>query len=83
MPLRINVPTGPQLDANFARSETIQAQLWTIVEPLAVSTPDSTVLALYIQALNEMIDLHETRKTALEYARVPETIILVLILGSC
>ena len=82
VPLRINTADQDQLAANFARSAQIQAQLWGIVEPLARSTPDSQVLAIYIGALNDMIDLGETRLTAIVYARVPETIIWMLFLGA-
>ena len=36
----------------------------------------------YLDSLNETIDLNETRVTAGLYARVPETILLLLIVGS-
>ena len=52
------------------------------MEPLARETLDSDVLALYISSPNDMIDLGETRLTAIEYARVPETVILLLVLGA-
>jgi hypothetical protein len=80
-PLRVNVDDLAQLEANFVGSEEIHAELWAIVEPLA-REQSSDVLATYIESLNEMIDLHATRVTALVYGRVPETIILLLILGS-
>lgn len=81
-PLRIDTADRDRLAANFARSGEIQGELWAIVEPLARSSPDSHVLALYISALNDMIDLGETRLTAIVYARVPETVIWLLILGA-
>ena len=40
------------------------------------------LVSLYLDSLNETIDLHETRITAGLYARVPETILLLLIVGS-
>lgn len=49
---------------------------------MARATPDSDVLALYIASLNEMIDLHQTRVIAGLYARVPETILILLLLCS-
>ncbi len=82
VPLRIDVPDEAQLVANFARSDEIQMGLWTIVEPLAREFPDSQVLALYISSLNDMIDLGETRLTAIVYARVPETVILLMFFGA-
>ena len=81
-PLRVNTDDEDQLEANFARSGEIQGELWAIAEPLARSTPDSQVLAIYIEALNDLIDLGESRLTALAYARVPETVILLLLLGA-
>ena len=81
-PLRVNTADRQRLEAQFARSAQIQAQLWAIVEPLARGTPDSEVLAIYIEALNDMIDLGETRLTAIVYARVPETVVWLLFLGA-
>ena len=40
------------------------------------------LVSLYLESLNETIDLHETRITAGLYARVPETVLLLLIVGS-
>jgi len=81
VPLRINVSDRRLLEANFARSEEIQAAVWALAEPLARDRP-SAVLALYIDSLNDMIDLHSTRAAALIYARVPETVLALLILGA-
>jgi hypothetical protein len=80
VPLRINTADRAQLQANFARSTEIQNELWAKAEELARATPDSVVLGLYIDSLNQMIDLHETRVTAIIYARVPETVVILLIL---
>ena len=81
-PLRVNTENDARLADQFARSGEIAAELWMIAEPLARESPDSQVLALYISALNDMIDLGETRLTAIEYARVPESVILLMFLGS-
>ena len=81
VPLRINVDDHQQLAANFARSEEIHVELWAKAEQLA-SDQSSDVLALYIESLNETIDLHSTRVTALIYGRVPETVLILLILGA-
>ena len=78
VPLRINSADRAPLEPTLARSAEIQAELWSQAEELARATPDSEVLGLYIDALNRMIDVHETRITAIIYARVPETIVLLL-----
>jgi hypothetical protein len=82
VPLRITVADRDQLQANYARSQEILAELWAEAEDLARATPGSETLALFIETLNETIDLHETRVAAILYARVPETVLLLLIIGS-
>jgi hypothetical protein len=83
VPLRI-VETADLADVRvrMARSVEIHAKLWSIAEELARTTPESDVLALFIVSLNETIDLHETRVTVGVYGRVPETVVLLLVLGS-
>jgi drug/metabolite transporter (DMT)-like permease len=80
-PLRIVTNDLADLQAKMARSVEIQVRLWSITEGLARATPDSDVLALFIASLNEMIDLHATRVTT-GHGRVPETILLLLLLGT-
>jgi len=82
VPLRISTNDLAVVRANIARSVEIQANLWSIAEGSARATPDSEVLALFIDSLNETIDLHETRVTVGLYARVPETILALLLLGA-
>ncbi len=82
VPLRIVTDDLADVRVRMARSVEIQAKLWSIAEGLARASPNSDVLALFIASLNEMIDLHETRVIAGLYARVPETILILLLLGS-
>jgi len=82
VPQRIVANDLADVRAKMARSVEIQDRLWSITEELARTTPDSQVLALFIESLNETIDLHETRVTAGIYARVPATILLLLYCGS-
>ena len=56
------------------RSEEIQPILWAIAQNLAVTQPANPVLALYIDSLNQTIDLHTSRVTALNLARIPSTL---------
>lgn len=62
-----------------ARSLDLQNGLWR--EAVAAATGDtrSTPIGLYVQALNDMIDLHEKRLTSLRN-HVPETVVLLLYL---
>ncbi len=82
VPLRIVTNDLADVRVRIARSAEIQAKIWSIAEGLARATPESDVLALFIDSLNETIDLHETRVIAGLYARVPETILILLLLGS-
>lgn len=82
VPLRIVNNDVADVQARIARSVEIQAMLWSIAAELARATPESDVLALYIDSLNEMIDIHETRVAAGIYARVPDTILLRLLCAS-
>jgi hypothetical protein len=81
VPLRVNVSERPQLAANFVRSEEIQDELWAMAEGVA-REDSSDVVALYLESLNETIDLHATRATSLIYGRVPETVVILLIIGA-
>ena len=81
VPLRINTDDREKLAANFARSEEIQGELWTMVEQMA-KTESSDVFALYIESVNDVINLHKSRATAIVYARVPESVVILLILGA-
>jgi hypothetical protein len=66
-----------ELDSFFParqRLEEIQVSLWGMAEELAESQPPNPVLALYIDALNQTIDLHTDRITAITVGRVPFTI---------
>ena len=82
VPLRIVTDEQTDVAARIARSVAIQTELWTIAEDLARATPESDVLAIYIEALNDTIDVNETRIAAGLYARVPETVLLLLVIGS-
>jgi hypothetical protein len=82
VPLRIVTNDTADVRVREARSVELQTKLWSIAEELARATPESDVLVLFIDSLNETIDLHETRVTAGIYARVPETILLLLFAGS-
>jgi len=81
-PLRVNVADLDERTANFARSQELLAEMWAIAAEQEESQAGSETFALFIESLNETIDLHETRVAAVVYGRVPETVILLLIIGS-
>jgi hypothetical protein len=81
VPLRIVVTDANDLQADIDQSNAILAKLWTVTEGVA-RTDGSDVVAVYVEAVNETIDLHESRVTAGIYSRVPETILLLLVGGA-
>jgi hypothetical protein len=84
VPLRIveDEPSDEEVAAVLVRSDAILTELWSIAAEVARAAPDSEMVALYITSLNETIDANTTRVTAGLIARVPETIALLLFLGS-
>ena len=79
--LRLDVIRGPQnamsLEQVITRSSEIQSALWQ--DALAVSTaaPNSIPAGLFVQSLNEMIDLQELRLAAAR-DRVPPIVFFLL-----
>ena len=80
--IRINTPDRAPLADRIRRSEEIQDALWVRAEGLAIAHPDFDAYGLYIETVNELIDVSAARITGGLTARVPETIIWLLILGS-
>jgi hypothetical protein len=78
LPLRIATENMADNQRKIAGSIEVQQKLWSITEEMARATPDSVVLGLYIESLNEVFDLHEKRVMSAIYGRVPETILLLL-----
>ncbi len=76
---RLALTQPGQFEQAVARSQQIQDELWKRAETLAKDRPDP-VTALYISALNEMIDLHTDRLIIRFYVRIPQLVILSLYL---
>jgi hypothetical protein len=82
VPLRITVTDANDIQSDIDRSVEIQGKIWAIAEDVARTTDKGDLVGLFIESLNDTIDIHETRVTAGLYARVPETVLLLLIGGS-
>lgn len=67
------VATG-QLNEAIARSQELQRELWAEATAVAEADPHSIVNGLFIQSLNEMIDLHSTRVMVGLRSRIPAVI---------
>ncbi|MBL8852006.1 MAG: hypothetical protein JNG89_20200 [Planctomycetaceae bacterium] len=61
------------------RSDELQHALWTEAELVGQQYPESIVAGLFIQALNETIDIHATRLFAVQQGRIPVVLWLALL----
>jgi hypothetical protein len=66
------------VSAGIRESESLQNELWSNTVDLARKNPDSIVVGLFVQSLNELIDLHATRVAAGVRSRIPRPIWLAL-----
>jgi hypothetical protein len=59
--VRLEAVQSQKIAEGIRRSEQIQDQLWTNATALAQQNPTSIVVGLFVQSLNEVIDIHATR----------------------
>jgi len=72
---------GGQVDAALAAGAREQERLWALATDVAAQDPRSVSAGLFIQTLNDSIDLSEKRLVALE-SHVPGTVMALLLLVS-
>jgi hypothetical protein len=65
------------LESTLDRSEEIHGQLWSIVEDHVSQGQDSETMALYVDAINDVIDVHSERLAAVNL-RLPRLFGIVL-----
>jgi hypothetical protein len=68
---RLETARSRNLEQGIRRSEMLQNQLWERAIPIAENNQNSIVVGLFIQSLNEVIDLHAKRLTASVRNRIP------------
>jgi hypothetical protein len=69
--VRIEAIDPARLAPSLRRSEAMQNRLWAAATPVARTNPDSVIVGLFVQSLNEMIDLHSKRINAAVRNRIP------------
>lgn len=69
--VRVAAIAPGKLGESIRRSEDLQARLWEQTVPIALQHPDSVIVGLFVQSLNEVIDLHTKRLTAALRNRIP------------
>ena len=75
------VPGSAAAAAAIADGERIQRELWGLAGEALVGSPDDSAPRLYVETLNEMIDMQTVRVSALNN-RVPSEVLLIEIVGA-
>jgi hypothetical protein len=70
-------PSSISFEQAMSRSNEIQGELWQHAIAVSAADPRSTPTGLFVRALNEMIDLQETRLAA-RRNRVPAVVFVLL-----
>lgn len=77
--LRImNAERSSHLSEIVTKSEAVQAEIWKQAVQASASSPRSIPVGLFVESLNQMIDLHATRLLAGLRSRVPVSIWIAL-----
>jgi hypothetical protein len=82
LPLRIAPDDTSQVSANILRSRELQAEMWALVAEAARSGHSPDLVSALGDTLTELVNVDETRAVSALYARVPETVLLLLLAGS-
>jgi len=69
--VRLVAVQSGRVSEGIRQSETLQNEIWADAVGLATQNPESIVVGLFVQSLNEMIDLHAKRVTAGVRNRIP------------
>ena len=76
--VRLDAVRSGNVAEGIRRSENIQQQIWAEADAVAEKNPNSIVVGIFVQSLNEMIDLHAKRVQAGVRSRIPSPIWLGL-----
>jgi hypothetical protein len=77
--LRLSPTTPAALEQAISRSGRIHGDLWREAELAGKAQPESKVVGLFIESLNELIDLHTSRVSVGLHQRLPVAIFGVLL----
>jgi hypothetical protein len=75
------VPGSPAQQRAIASESALQRRLWHLAGQALDAQPTQSAPRLYVESLNEMIDMQTTRVSALSN-RVPSAILLVEVIGA-
>ncbi len=77
--MRLEATQTEKLESSIVRSEQILDSLWVQASTLADKNADTPLTALFVSALNEVIDLHSERLMLATSFRIPEIIWIALL----
>jgi len=75
------VPSSRAFATTSSGMESLQRSLWAIAGRAVQAAPEATAPRLYIETLNEMIDMHTSRSASLRN-RVPTPVMVLLVVAS-
>jgi hypothetical protein len=75
------VPDSARYDGSAAEGEAIHRDLWRLAGDAVGSDPEGTAPRLYIESLNELIDMHTTRLAASDN-RIPAPVLWLQLGGA-
>jgi hypothetical protein len=81
-PLRVATNDPARIQANLQRSEELLREMWAIQAGVTAAGHDSDLIASFGESLNELNELAKARVIAALYARVPDTVVVLLLVGS-
>jgi hypothetical protein len=81
LPQRI-VDDPAKVPAQRQRSHELQTAMWAVMADVARDGPRDDLTSSFGESLTEIVSLSESRVVAGIYVRVPETILLLLLVGS-
>jgi hypothetical protein len=82
LPLRIVPADRSQVPANLGRSRELHAEMWALFAGVVVTGHSPDLMSSLGDSLTDLVSLDETRVVAGLYARVPETVVWLLLIGS-
>lgn len=77
--IRLGAAEGNDVEAVMRRSEEIHDHLWATAQAVVEKDPHSIPAGLFVQSLNDVIDLHSKRISVVFGSRIPTIVWLVLI----
>lgn len=76
--VRLNATSPVALEEAISESEELHRELWAEAVTLSRTEPVSRMIPLFVNVLNEVIDLHEARVTVALHQRLPGLILATL-----